>query len=76
MFEMKVSPLRQLYTKYLHSTIPPEAWTKELESLFSSLKTDLTTEPVLARYDSSKPIFLKNRLECFGDVVYLDSTGE
>ena len=66
MFEMKVSPLRQLYTKYLHSKIPNEAWSEELISLFSSLKTDLTTEPVLARYDSNKPIFLKTDWSSLG----------
>ena len=75
MFEMKVSPLRQLYTKYLHSKIPPEAWTKELETLFSSLKTDLTTEPVLARYDSSKPIFLKTDWSALGMSFILTQPG-
>jgi len=30
-----------------------------MRDLFQSLKNDLTTAPVLARYDSSKPVFLK-----------------
>ena len=75
MFEMKVAPLRQLYTKYLHSKIPANAWTVELSSLFSSLKKDLTTEPVLARYDSSKPVFLKTDWSSLGMSFILTQPG-
>ena len=58
-FELKVAPLRSLYIKYNHKNIPDKEWTPELQKLFSSLKQDLTSEPLLARYDSTKPIFLK-----------------
>ena len=66
LFEMKVAPLRQLYTKYLHQKIPQMAWSKDLIYLFEALKKDLTTEPVLARYDSTKPIFLKTDWSSLG----------
>ena len=63
---MKVAPLRHLYTKYLHKTIPKEAWIVDLQQQFESLKKDLTSEPVLARYDSSKPMFLKTDCNSLG----------
>jgi hypothetical protein len=66
LFEMKVGPLRLLYSKYLHQQIPKEEWTEDLKRLFSSLKNDLTSEPVLARYDSSKPVFLKTDWSSLG----------
>ena len=66
LFEMKVTPLRQLYNKYLHQKIPLEEWSDELVHLFDSLKIDLTSAPVLARYDSSKPVFLKTDWSSLG----------
>ena len=66
LFEMKVTPLRHLYTKFLHQKIPPVAWSKDLVCLFNSLKKDLTSEPLLARYDSTKPIFLKTDWSSLG----------
>ena len=63
---MKVAPLRQLYSKYLHQKIPPEDWTEDLKHLFPPLKQDLISEPVLARYDSSIPVFLKTNWSSLG----------
>ena len=59
LFEVRARPLRTLYTEHLHKKIPSTAWTPELKRLFESLKHDVTSSPVLARYDSSKPCFLK-----------------
>ena len=59
MFQLRVIPLRQLYIRYTRKNIPTIAWTPELISLFNSLKVALTSSPVLARYDSSLPTFLK-----------------
>ena len=66
LFELKVTPLRQVYTKYVHQKIPHMAWSKDLVYLFEYLKKDLTTEPVLARYDSTKSIFLKTDWSSLG----------
>ena len=63
---MKVAPLHQLYNKFLHQKIPKDAWSKELIELFDSLKIDLTSEPVLARYNSSKPVFFKTDWSALG----------
>ena len=51
--------MRQLYIRYTRKSIPSIGWTPELVSLFDSLKIALTSSPVLARYDSSLPTFLK-----------------
>ena len=59
MFQMKAIPLRQLYLKHLSKQIPQMAWTPELVELFENMKKDVTSSPVLARYDSKKPTFLK-----------------
>ena len=59
LFELKAKPLRNLYIKYLHKDIPISAWTTELQELFQALKVDITSSPIMARYDSSKPCFLK-----------------
>lgn len=54
---MKVLPLRQLNLK---------AWTPELVSLFNEMKNEVTSSPVLARYDSNKPTFLKTDYSALG----------
>ena len=58
-FELKANPLRALYTKHMYKRIPADEWTDELKNVFTSLKRDVTSSPVMARYDSSKPYFLK-----------------
>ena len=59
LFEVRVRPLRTLYSSYLHKKIPASAWTEDLKCLFSDLKESITSSPVLARYDHTKPCFLK-----------------
>ena len=58
-FKAKASPLRLLYTEFLHKAIPSHCWTPDRIALFNSMKVDVTSAPVLARYDSEKPVFLK-----------------
>ena len=45
--------------KYFRATIPPLAWTISLIDLFEDLKVSITSSPILAKYDKSKPTFLK-----------------
>ena len=59
MFQVLVIPLRQLYLRYTRKPIPSTRWTSELLDLFEFLKVAITSSPVLARYDSSLPTFLK-----------------
>lgn len=66
LFEMKVTPLRQLYMKYIHKEIPSSEWTDDLKLLFNALKTNVTSQPVCARYDSSEPVFLKTDWSSLG----------
>ena len=58
-FEVNIKPLRILQRKYHRKVIPLSLWTTELRELFHLCKTNLTTSPVLARFDSNKPTFLK-----------------
>ena len=58
-FELKLKPLRRLCRTYHRKTIPPVVWTPSLIELFNDLKNGLLTSPVLARFDTAKPTFLK-----------------
>ena len=51
LFEVKAKPLRHAYTQYLHKVIPLTEWTPELKQLFEALKIDITSSPIIARYD-------------------------
>ena len=39
--------------------IPLTEWTPELKQLFEALKIDITSSLIIARYDKTKPYFLK-----------------
>ena len=69
-FEITVKPLRTLERKYHRKAIPASAWTEDLTSLFNELKKLVLDSPLLARYDPSKPVFLKNRLELLWNGVH------
>ena len=58
--EMRIKPLRSLIKKYFRTDIPLLAWTPNIITLFHDIKVSITSSPVLARYDPSKPTFLKN----------------
>ena len=66
MFQIQCKPLRDLYLKHGKRTIPTPAWSPALRGLFTSLKTSITSSPLLARFDSSKPIFLKTDWSSLG----------
>ena len=66
MFQVLVIPLRQFYIKYTRKQIPSAMWTSELLDLFESLKVAITSSPVLTRYDSSLPTFLKTDWSAVG----------
>ncbi len=57
--EIKLKPLRALERKFRRKSIPLIAWTTQLTTLFTEMKQAITSSPVLARFDMSKPIFLK-----------------
>jgi hypothetical protein len=58
-FEVSVKPFRSLISEFHRQPIPPDRWTPDLVSLFEKLKHDIVSSPLLARFDSSKPCFLK-----------------
>ena len=55
--ETRLKPLRSLVKSYYRKLIP--TWTKALIQLFEDLKLCITSLPILARFDSTKPTFLK-----------------
>ena len=57
--EMRLKPLRNLVKLNYRKSIASSSWTKELTQLFEDLKVCITSSPVLARFDSTKPTFLK-----------------
>ena len=66
-FKVNLSPYRTLLRTGTRDTpIKPTDWTPELEALFLKLKHDLTSSPVLARFDSTNPAFLKTDYSSFG----------
>jgi hypothetical protein len=48
-----------MVSTYSRRAIPDEDWTDEHTVLFASMKLALTSYPLLARFDSSKSVFLK-----------------
>jgi len=91
-FEVSVKPLRSLISEFHRQLIPTDRWTPDLLSLFDKLKQDIVSSPLLARYDSSKPCFLKtdwsalafgyiliqpnDSPECATALLHLQHTGE
>lgn len=58
-YESRSRPLRELSKRFYRAPIPPTVWSKELREFFESLKEAVTSDPCLARFDSSLPTFLK-----------------
>ena len=91
-FENNIKPLRRLQRLYHRQPVPVLAWSPMLIELFESCKDHLITSPLLQRYDSSKPTFLKtdwsaggmgyilmqpdNSPESLAAILHLESTGE
>ena len=57
--EIKLKPLRALVKKFYQKEIPTVSWTSALVKLFADLKICITSAPVLARFDTTRPTFLK-----------------
>ena len=57
--ETILKPLRSLVKLYYRKHIPHTAWTDALVHLFEDMKLCITTSPVLVKFDSTKPTFLK-----------------
>ncbi len=66
-FEVNLTPFCTLLKTGTQrdTKIPTEPWTTEFDTLFTKLKVDLTSFPVLARFDSTKPVFLKTDYSAF-----------
>jgi hypothetical protein len=58
-FEVGITELRRMVRRYSRKAIPIVEWTETRIALFDSMKEALTSSPVLAQFDSSKPVFLK-----------------
>ena len=57
--EIKLKKLRALVKQFYRKEIPSIAWTPALVKLFADLKMCITSAPVLARFDTTRPTFLK-----------------
>ena len=58
-FETNIKPLRKLQREYHRKDIPIMGWKPPLIQLFCDCKSNLIISPLLLRYDSSRPTFLK-----------------
>jgi hypothetical protein len=58
-FEVGIKEMRKMLRTYSRRAIPEAEWTEDRTTLFASMKTALTSSPLLARFDSTKPVFLK-----------------
>jgi hypothetical protein len=58
-FEVGVQEMRRMVRTYSRCAILDEEWTEYRTTLFDSMKTALTSPPLLRRFDSSRPVFLK-----------------
>ena len=57
MFEIQYKSICDLYTRCGKGKIPASAWTQNLSGIFNSLKHSIVSFPLVARFDSSKPLF-------------------
>ena len=57
--EIKLKPLRALVKQFYRKEIPSIAWTPALFKLFADLKVCITSAPILTRFDTTLPTFLK-----------------
>jgi hypothetical protein len=51
--------MRRMVRTYSRRAIPGADWTGDRTDLFTSMKLSLTSSPLLAMFDLSKPVFLK-----------------
>jgi hypothetical protein len=58
-FEVGIKEMRCMVRTYSRRAIPDADWTDDRTDLFASMKLALTSSPLLARFDSSKPVFLE-----------------
>ena len=58
-FESNIKPLRRLQRLYHRQALRLLTWSLQLINVFEKCKINLVTSPLLLRYDSSKPTFLK-----------------
>ena len=58
-FESNIKHFRRLQRLYHRQVLPLLAWSPQLIDVFKNCKPNLVTSPLLLRYDSSKPTFLK-----------------
>ena len=65
-FETNVKRLCKLQWEYYRQPIPILSWNLTLITLFHNWKNHLVTSPLLLRYDSTKPVFLKTNWSAGG----------
>ena len=65
-FETRIKILRDLERAYHRASIPDEAWSKDASEAFQTIKTALTRDPCLARYDSSLVTVVKTDWSAIG----------
>jgi hypothetical protein len=58
-YDARSRPLRKLAKRFHRAPIPCHAWEPQLHDAFTALKIAVTSDPCLARFDSSLPTFLK-----------------
>ena len=71
---MRIKPLRKLLKTYFRKNTPAMAWPPNLVKLFGDITVSITSSPVLARYDPSKPTFLKSDWSAEGMCFYFNAT--
>ena len=57
--EMRIKPRRVLIKTYFRAAIPMMTWTSALIELFEDIKRCIISSHFLARYNPSKPTFIK-----------------
>ena len=58
-FEVRIKPLSSLYRDDFCKDVPLMAWSPELIQLFEDTKKCITSLPIMARFDPTKPVFIK-----------------
>jgi hypothetical protein len=74
-----IKELRRMVLRHSCKSIPPTEWIDTCIALFDSMKEALMSSPVLARFELSKPVFLKTNVSTIDMgfiLMHLDGSDE
>ena len=67
----------EIVPQLLRKEIPLMAWSPDLIKIFEDMKKCITSSPILARFDPTKPVFLKTDRSAEGlDLILMQASDD